>query len=104
MVAFTYKLASHFPSILLDGLLSLPYFLISIRDWLLPVQPLRRPSESLPPLVKQEKSVTTEVKEESQDCTSEVEAKSEADTESNSGDTVESSWVSLNKKNHVDDR
>lgn len=47
--------------------------------------------------------MTTEVKEESQDCTSEIEANSDADIESNSGDTVESSWVSLNKKNHAGD-
>lgn len=99
-------MASHLPSVLLDGLLSLPYFLISIRNRLLPVQPFRQPSENLPPpvtAVQQEKTVTTEVKEESQDCTSEIEANSDADIESNSGDTVESSWVSLNKKNHAGD-
>lgn len=57
------------------------------------------------PSVKQEKSVTTEVKEESQNCATEKEneANSEGDVESNSGDTVESSWVSLNKKHHADD-
>lgn len=96
-------MASHLPSILLDGLLNLPYLLISIRNRLLPVQPFLQPPESLPlsvPTVKQEKSVATEVKQES---TSEGEANSEGDIESNSGDTVESSWVSLNKKNHADD-
>ena len=100
-------MASHLPSILLDGLLNLPYFLISIRNWLLPVQPFRQPPETLMPVpsVKQEKSVTTEVKEESQNCATEKEneANSEGDVESNSGDTVESSWVSLNKKHHADD-
>jgi hypothetical protein len=97
-------MASHLPSVLLDGLLNLPYFLISIRNQLLPVQPFRQPPENLPPpvpIVKQENSVKTEVKEESQK--SETEANSDGDTESNSGDTVESSWVSLNKKNHADD-
>lgn len=98
-------MASHLPSILLDGLLNLPYFLISIRNWLLPVQPFRQPPETFPPVptVKQEKSVTTEVKEESQNSATENEANSEGDVESNSGDTVESSWVSLNKKHHADD-
>ena len=93
-------MASHLPCILLDGLLNLPYFLISIRNWLLPVQPFRQPPEALPPVptVKEENSVTTEVKEESKNCASENEANSEGDVESNSGDTVESSWVSLNKK------
>ena len=55
------------------------------------------------PSVKQEKSVTTEVKEESQNSATDNEANSEGDVESNSGDTVESSWVSLNKKHHADD-
>ena len=98
-------MASHLPSVLLDGLLNLPYFLISIRNWLLSVQPFRQPPENLPPIptVKQENSVTTEVKEESQNCTLENEANSEGDVESNSGDTVESSWVSLNKKHHADE-
>ena len=98
-------MASHLPSVLLDALLNLPYFLISIRNQLLPVQPFRQPPENLPPpvpTVKQENSVKTEVKEESQKSTSEIESNSD-DTESNSGDTVESSWVSLNKKNHADD-
>ena len=97
-------MASHLPSVLLDGLLNLPYFLISIRNWLLPVQPFRQPPGNLPPVptVKQESSVTTEVKEESLNCASENEANSEGDVESNSGDTVESSWVSLNKKYHAE--
>lgn len=99
-------MASHLPSILLDGLLNLPYYLISIRNWLLPVQPFRQPPETLPPVptVKQEISETTEaeVREEPQNCASENEASSEGDVESNSGDTVESSWVSLNKKYHAD--
>ena len=99
-------MASHLPSVLLDGLLNLPYFLISIRNWLLPVQPFRQPPETLPPVptVKQENSATTTgVREESEDDASENEANSEGDVESNSGDTVESSWVSLNKKHHADD-
>ena len=98
-------MASHLPSVLLDGLLNLPYFLISIRNRLLPVQPFRQPPENLPPpipTVKQEKSVTTEVKEESQKCTSDIETNSDGDIESSSGDTVESSWVSLNQKNADD--
>lgn len=101
LIAFTYKVASYFPSALLDGLLNLPYFLISVRNWLLPAQPFRRPSETLPSpsvtTVKQEKPVTTEAQEESQRGTSEVDSSSDGDIESNSGDPVESSWVSLKK-------
>ena len=102
-------MASHLPSALLDGVLSLPYFLVSIRNWLLPVQALGQAPENIPPpvtAVTQEKSVRTEIKEESQDYTSEIDANSDhdGDIESNSGDTMGSSWVSLNQKKHVDDR
>ena len=93
--ATTYKLASHLPSLLLDGLLKLPYVLISIRHRLLPIQPFRGPPPELPAQV--------EVKEEPHDSpsSSEVENSSDADVESNAEDTVESSWVSL-KQNHMD--
>ncbi|KAH9483940.1 hypothetical protein JR316_0003418 [Psilocybe cubensis] len=96
--ASTYKVASHLPTVLLDGLLSLPHFLISIRNRLLPTQPFRDPPTDLPPPVtaKQTKSVVSEVKED-KDASSDLEISSDADVESNTGDTVESSWVSLNK-------
>ncbi|KAF5315937.1 hypothetical protein D9611_004797 [Ephemerocybe angulata] len=46
--ANTYKLASYLPSLLLDGLLNLPYFLIGLRNKLLPIQPHRIPPRNLP--------------------------------------------------------
>ncbi|KAJ2927731.1 hypothetical protein H1R20_g9360, partial [Candolleomyces eurysporus] len=47
--ANTYKLAAYLPSLLLDALLNLPYFLIGLRNRLLPVNPHRAPPRSLPP-------------------------------------------------------
>ncbi|KAF8643847.1 hypothetical protein AX16_008864 [Volvariella volvacea WC 439] len=41
--AHTYTVASYLPGLLLDGLLNLPYFLISIRNALLPTQPFVLP-------------------------------------------------------------
>lgn len=98
ILASTYKVASHLPTVVLDGLLSLPHFLISVRNRLLLVQPFRDPPTDLPPPVtaKQDKPATAEVKEE-REVTSDVEINSDADVESNAGDTVESSWISLNK-------
>ncbi|KAF8911028.1 hypothetical protein CPB84DRAFT_1763166 [Gymnopilus junonius] len=99
--ASTYKFASHLPTLVLDGLLNLPYFLISLRNRLLPTQPFRAPSTvDLPPPVtaKQEKAKDVQTSEEVQESTTEFETSSDADIESNAGDTVDSSWVSLNKK------
>ncbi|KAF8965227.1 hypothetical protein BDZ97DRAFT_1699675 [Flammula alnicola] len=99
--ASTYKIASHLPSLLLDGLINLPHFLISIRNRLLPVQPFRDPPADLPPPITAKsatKTAAAEPKDETQES-SEIETNSDADIESNAGDTVESSWVSLNKKN-----
>jgi len=98
--ALTYKFASHLPNLLLDGLLNIPYFLISLRNSLLPVQPCRNPPPDLPPPVtaKQDKPATPSATKESQRHLSDTESNSDADIESNEGDTVDSSWVSLNKK------
>lgn len=46
--ALTYRMASYLPSLLLDGLLNLPYYLIGLRNRLLPTQPFRRPPRSTP--------------------------------------------------------
>ncbi|PPQ93237.1 hypothetical protein CVT25_015235 [Psilocybe cyanescens] len=96
--ASTYKVASYLPTIVLDGLLSLPHFLISIRNRLLPAQPFRDPPMDLPlpATAKQDKPATADIKVETE-ISSDVELNSDADVESNAGDTVESSWVSLNK-------
>jgi len=96
-LASTYRLASHLPSFLLDGLINLPHFLISIRNRLLPVQPFREPPVDLPPPVTERKPATTELKEQLQ-TPSESETNSDADVESNAGDMVDSSWVSLHQK------
>ncbi|KAF9473779.1 hypothetical protein BDN70DRAFT_867110 [Pholiota conissans] len=102
--ASTYRIASYLPSLLLDGLINLPHFLISIRNRLLPLEPFRAPPSNIPPPVTAKRpsaiaststEVTTKAKEETPDA-SEVETNSDADIESNAGDTVESSWVSLN--------
>ncbi|KIM49354.1 hypothetical protein M413DRAFT_438540 [Hebeloma cylindrosporum] len=95
--ASTYRLASYLPSLVLDGLINLPHFLISIRNRLLPVQPFREPPADLPPPVAERKPATTELKEQLH-TPSESEATSDADVESNAGDTVDSSWVSLHQK------
>ena len=96
-LASTYRLASHLPSLLLEGLINLPHFLISIRNRLLPVQPFREPPVDLPPPVTERKPATTELKEQLH-TPSESETNSDADVESNAGDMVESSWVSLHQK------
>jgi hypothetical protein len=96
-LASTYRLASHLPSLLLDGLINLPHFLISIRNRLLPVQPFREPPADLPPPVMERKPTTTELTEQLH-TSSESETTSDADIESNAGDAVDSSWVSLHQK------
>lgn len=81
--------------------MNLPYFLISLRNRLLPTQPFRAPSTvDIPPPVtaKLEKAKDVQTSEEMQESATEFETNSDADVESNAGDTVDSSWVSLNKK------
>jgi len=95
-LASTYRLASHLPSLLLDGLINLPHFLISIRNRLLPVQPFREPPADLPPPVTERKPARTELTEQLH--TSSESETTDADVESNAGDMVDSSWVSLHQK------
>lgn len=89
---------------LLDGLINLPYLLISIRSRLLPVQPFISPPDELPPPVtaKQANFKTEEASKEKSPESSDFETNSDADVESNIGDTAESSWVSLDKKNNTE--
>jgi len=58
--AGTYALASKLPSFVLDALINLPHFLISVRNGLLPVTPTRAiPADQLPlPVTQQQKAVT----------------------------------------------
>jgi len=117
--AGTYSFASNLPSVLLDALINLPHFLISVRNALLPVPPPPTPPPQSIPLRKLSSTVVSRPHplsqtlvqrpapthhdppitfdhEEQVDSTS-PETGSEADVESNAGDIsgVESSWVSL---------
>ncbi|KAF8891191.1 hypothetical protein BD779DRAFT_1513732 [Infundibulicybe gibba] len=99
--ASTYRLASHFPAFLLDGLLNLPHVLISIRNALLPASPFVLPpsprtaprSHPVPhttptPQLDEARPNTASDNDQS-DTTSDV------DVESNSGGSGADSWVRL---------
>lgn len=102
LTACTYKVASRLPSLILNGLLSLPHTLISIRNRLLPVQPFIDSPQELPAPVttRESKSVPSQAKEERHDSasSSEVEISSLADVESSTEDLADSAWVSLEEK------
>jgi hypothetical protein len=91
-------MASHLPSLLLDGLLSLPHFLISIRNRLLPVQPFQLPTVDTPassvPEVKLQDTGDPLLYDDKAESASVFETNSEPDTE---GDDGGGSWVSLKK-------
>ena len=91
--AYTYRVASHLPSLILDSLLNIPHFLISIRNRILPVDPFfrRAPDLPLPPPVTP-RTVTTANNREGHDESSET--SSETDAESNASESVDS-WISL---------
>ncbi|KAL1746311.1 hypothetical protein HDZ31DRAFT_34511 [Schizophyllum fasciatum] len=98
----TYRLASHLPTSLLDTLLNFPYYLIAIRNALLPVQPYVIPPSNvqelpLPAAPAAHKQSASENEESSGNERSET--GSDADVESNNtGDasSVDHSWISLN--------
>lgn len=101
--AGTYAAASHLPAILLDAVLNLPYFLISIRNALLPIAPHviapapRAPARAPQPAAAAASS-TSEKQAEGPDSEHEINSSdtgSEADVESNEGGE---SWVSLKNK------
>ncbi|KAH9928225.1 uncharacterized protein B0H18DRAFT_1159102 [Fomitopsis serialis] len=109
--ARTYALASYLPGVLLDTILNIPHFLISIRNALLPIQPhvILPQSTYTPPvpptasvaptpappaesqLPAQEQAVDSDP--EQHDNASET--GSEADVESNAGSGVGESWISV---------
>ena len=112
--AGTYALASQLPYIVLDAILNLPYFLISIRNALLPIAPHVVPSAPAPrapvpapaPAPKQPgvpPAATSEKTTEGTDSEHEHNSSdtgNEADVESNEGygSGVGESWVSLKSK------
>jgi len=126
--AGTYALASKLPSSILDALISLPHFLISVRNALLPVTPTRTvPVDKLPPPVTQQvivmkthegpippspaheevrstSAVATQTHDEESSSGDETRSNpwssDDADVESNAGDAsvVERSWVNLHEK------
>ena len=115
LTARTYEAASRLPALILDTLLSLPHFLISIRNALIPIQPhIQLPEE------KQEVPLVAPVPRPAQQprlaledspATSDQEVHdvhsdhgSEADVESNEGSGVGESWVSLKENEHSPER
>ncbi|KAG7448086.1 uncharacterized protein BT62DRAFT_930169 [Guyanagaster necrorhizus] len=94
--AHTYKLASVLPSLILDTLLNIPYFLISVRNALLPAQPFIRTPPTMDAFVEpqSEPHVPALSQTEGED---DNESGSEADVESNSGEGSTASWVRLKK-------
>ncbi|KAG6917936.1 hypothetical protein DXG01_000374 [Tephrocybe rancida] len=94
LAASTYKVASYLPSSVLDLLLNIPHFLISIRNRLLPAEPFVLPApETLPPPVKPAGAAAPYSDDDSIDHSG---ASSEADVESNASDSgVSASWVSV---------
>jgi len=97
--ANTYRVASHLPSLILDGLLNIPHFLISIRNRILPVEPFVRqiPDLPLPPPVSPRRVIPADGgggDEHDESGNERSETSSEADAESNASESVES-WISL---------
>ncbi|KAG6854707.1 hypothetical protein C0991_002419 [Blastosporella zonata] len=94
--ASTYRAASYLPSSVLDILISIPHFLISVRNRLLPVEPfVRPPPEIALPSVKPASADPVPSSDEDSHDNSNSEASSEADVESNASDSgVSASWVS----------
>ncbi|KAL0573406.1 hypothetical protein V5O48_008554 [Marasmius crinis-equi] len=106
--AHTYRVASYLPRLVLDAILNIPHFLISVRNAILPSQPFVLPGPSARPraaAAPPPASSGRRVDEESGSGSgsgNEVdrsETGSEADVESNSSGEVlsgvDSSWVSL---------
>ena len=105
-IARTYALASNLPSLLLDALLNLPAFLVSIRNAMLPVPP-RLPypppvppaSTTIPPTQLRQKPNVESPPDSDPDVRSDT--GSDADVESGAeGSGVGESWISLKKDEH----
>lgn len=99
ITASTYKFASFLPPLLLDTLISIPHFLISVRNALLPVQPyVRHPPPRLPAVLRAQDPPVATRNEEEESGNDLSETGSEADVESDPGDGAGvGSWVSLKK-------
>ncbi|PFH54259.1 hypothetical protein AMATHDRAFT_53151 [Amanita thiersii Skay4041] len=96
--ASTYKLASYLPSLLLDRLLNLPAFLISIRNRLLPIQLHVSPSQAPPRAAVPNPSALLPDKQNSQESAQDNnhdDVGSEAETESNVSEAADNSWIRL---------
>ncbi|THG99826.1 hypothetical protein EW026_g2587 [Hermanssonia centrifuga] len=100
--ARTYALASTLPPLVLDSLLNLPHFLLSIRNALLPVPPrVVLPSTPAPSTAQRQPLTGYSSAESDPEGPHDIsEAGSEADVESNEGgygSGVSESWISLNR-------
>ena len=120
--AGTYVLASSLPSSILDALINLPHFLISVRNGLLPITPARTIDQLPPPVGQQQNTVAktqgpaappppaqvqpaatvpAEAQDDEPSSGDEKQSNSsnndDADVEGNTGDApaVENSWVNL---------
>ncbi|KAF8211865.1 hypothetical protein K438DRAFT_1662468 [Mycena galopus ATCC 62051] len=102
--ASTYKFASFLPPLLLDTLINIPHFLISVRNALLPVQPFVRHPPPLPPVQRAPEPPAAVRSEEDESSGNDLsETGSEADVESNSGDGAGvGTWVNLKNDQHTD--
>jgi hypothetical protein len=100
--ASTYKFASFLPPLLLDTLINIPHFLISVRNRLLPVQPFVRHPPPLPPVERAQPPPAAAQSEEEESGNDLSETGSEADIESNSGDGGGvGTWVNLKNDQHL---
>lgn len=109
LAARTYALASYLPGVLLDAILNVPHFLVSVRNALLPVQPhiILPQSAYVPPVpppgpapeapALEQKQATRERAADSdpEQHDNASENGSEADVESNAGSGVGESWISV---------
>jgi hypothetical protein len=103
ITASTYKFASFLPPLLLDTLISIPHFLISVRNALLPAQPyVRHPPPRLPAVLRAQDPPVATRNEEEESGNDLSETGSEADVESDPGDGAGvGSWVSLKKNQNT---
>ncbi|KAJ7221046.1 hypothetical protein B0H12DRAFT_1151998 [Mycena haematopus] len=100
--ANTYKFASFLPPLLLDTLINIPHFLISVRNALLPVQPFIRHPPPLPPVERAPEPLAAARSEGDESSNDLSETGSEADIESNSGDGAGvGTWVNLKNDQHM---
>lgn len=101
-------MASHLPSLILDTILNIPHFLISIRNALLPIQPtVVLPPPLVPPPAPATGPSATYASSGSDPDTESAnemsETGSDADVESNSGEGPNGeSWINLKRNEHLE--